>query len=279
MTMRLKQLFTAVESIDSESAKTFIEGHEEGTFTVLDVRQPAEYEEVHLPGAKLVPLPELHHSTDDLDPEKPVIVLCAVGGRSRVAAQLLSGLGFKEVYNLKGGIKAWQGLKAAGPKELNLDLVSGDETPAEIAALAYNMEDCVQTFYGEMGARAEDEEVRELFSKLASIEEKHKQTILAFSSRIEPPLQGVETSKAGEGPIVMEGGFDMAAFMEQNEPMLNSVPNVIELAMMLETQALDLYLRFADKSTNAETKDVLFKIAQEEKAHLGALGRLMEEKV
>ena len=81
------------------------------------------------------------------------------------------------------------------------------------------------------------------------------------------------------GKIILEGGFDMAEFMEQNEPILKTVPNVIDLAMMLETQALDLYLRFADKSTNAETKDVLFKIAQEEKAHLAALGRLMDEKV
>ena len=64
-----------------------------------------------------------------------------MGGRSRVAAQLLSGQGFEEIYNLKGGIKAWQGLEAAGPKELNLDIVRGDETPDEIVALAYDMED------------------------------------------------------------------------------------------------------------------------------------------
>ena len=79
--------------------------------------------------------------------------------------------------------------------------------------------------------------------------------------------------------MILEGGFDMAEFMEQNEPILKTVPNVIDLAMMLETQALDLYLRFAAKSTNTETKDVLFKIAQEEKGHLAALGRLLEEKI
>ena len=79
--------------------------------------------------------------------------------------------------------------------------------------------------------------------------------------------------------MVLEGGFDMAEFMEQNEPILQTVPNVIDLAMMLETQALDLYLRFAAKSTNAEAKEVLFQIAQEEKGHLAALGRLLEEKI
>jgi rubrerythrin len=202
-----------------------------------------------------------------------------MGGRSRVAAQLLSGQGFEEIYNLKGGIRAWQGLEATGPKELNLDLVRGDETPAEIVVLAYDMEDSLQTYYKEMHDRTEDQEVKELFFKLASIEDKHKRTILELSAKIQAPEGSTKITKMDTGKMVLEGGFDMAEFMEQNEPLLQTVPNVIDLAMMLETQALDLYLRFAVKSTNVETKDVLFKIAQEEKGHLAALGRLLEEKI
>lgn len=202
-----------------------------------------------------------------------------MGGRSRVAAQLLSGQGFEEVYNLQGGIKAWQGLEATGPKELNLDLVRGDETPVEIVMLAYDMEDSLQTYYKEMHQRSEDQEVRQLFLKLANIEDQHKRTILELKAKIKAAEKSIEISKEDAGKVVLEGGFDMAEFMEQNEPVLKTVPNVIDLAMMLETQALDLYLRFAAKSTNAETKEVLFKIAQEEKAHLAALGRLLEEKI
>ena len=192
---------------------------------------------------------------------------------------MLSGQGFEEIYNLKKGIKAWQGLEATGPKELNLDMVRGDETPTEIVVLAYNMEDSLQKYYKEMHDRAEDQEVRELFFKLASIEDKHKRTILELNANIQAPGKSIEISKADTGNMILEGGFDMAEFMEQNEPILKTVPNVIDLAMMLETQALDLYLRFAAKSTNTETKDVLFKIAQEEKGHLAALGRLLEEKI
>jgi rubrerythrin len=202
-----------------------------------------------------------------------------MGGRSRVAAQLLFGQGVEEIYNLKGGIKAWQGLEATGPKELNLDLVRGDETPSEIVALAYNMEDSLQAYYKEMHDRAEDKELRELFFKLASIEDKHKQTILDLNAKIQAVGGSTRISKMDTGKMVLEGGFDTVEFMEQNEPLLKTVSNVIDLAMMLETQALDLYLRFAAKTTNAETKDVLFKIAQEEKGHLAALGRLLEEKI
>jgi sulfur-carrier protein adenylyltransferase/sulfurtransferase len=42
----------------------------------------------------------------EIDAQKPTLVYFAIGGRSRVAAQMLAGKGFQEVYNLSGGIKA-----------------------------------------------------------------------------------------------------------------------------------------------------------------------------
>ena len=72
--MLLKRLFRRVRSMDSKKATIFMEEHTEGTFTLLDVRQPKEYEKTHIPGAKLVPLSELGDSLNELDPAKPVIV-------------------------------------------------------------------------------------------------------------------------------------------------------------------------------------------------------------
>jgi len=66
-----------------------------------------------------------------------------VGGRSRAAAQLLAGKGFKDVYNLQGGIQAWEGLTAFGPAEIGMALLRGDETSKEIIVLAYGMEELV----------------------------------------------------------------------------------------------------------------------------------------
>lgn len=71
--IQLKRLFKPVKNMDSEEAKAFIGKHEEGTFTILDVRQPGEYEEGHIPGTKLVPLPQLREAIDELDPERPTI--------------------------------------------------------------------------------------------------------------------------------------------------------------------------------------------------------------
>jgi rhodanese-related sulfurtransferase len=59
--------------MDTEEAKAYMAEHEEGTFTLLDVRQPGEYENSRIPGATLIPLPELVDRLGELDPDKPVI--------------------------------------------------------------------------------------------------------------------------------------------------------------------------------------------------------------
>lgn len=72
--MLIKQFLTPVQSMDAEQAKKYIAENKEGTFTLLDVRQPGEYEKARIPGAMLVPLPELPDRLGELDPEKPFIV-------------------------------------------------------------------------------------------------------------------------------------------------------------------------------------------------------------
>jgi len=59
--------------MDTKEARAYIDKNKEGTYTLLDVRQPKEYEKTRIPGAKLVPLPELVDRLGELDPEKPVI--------------------------------------------------------------------------------------------------------------------------------------------------------------------------------------------------------------
>ena len=71
--MRWKQFLTPVTSMDTEEAKAYMAEHEEGSFTLLDVRQPGEYENSRIPGATLIPLPELADRLGELDPDKPII--------------------------------------------------------------------------------------------------------------------------------------------------------------------------------------------------------------
>jgi len=74
---------------------------------VVDVREPWEYSQGHVPGAVLMPLGQLASRLDELDPERPVAVICASGNRSQSAAALLGQKGFKVVYNISGGTGAW----------------------------------------------------------------------------------------------------------------------------------------------------------------------------
>jgi rhodanese-related sulfurtransferase len=71
--MKWKQFFTPVKSMETEEAQDYIAGHKEGTYTLLDVRQPEEYEKARIPGGKLIPLPGLSDRLEELDPEKPII--------------------------------------------------------------------------------------------------------------------------------------------------------------------------------------------------------------
>lgn len=277
--MRWKKLFTPVENFDEKQAKIFMKEHREGTFTLLDVRQPAEYEESHIAGAKLIPLPQLTDRLGEIDPQKPVIVYCAIGGRSRAAAQLLSGKGYDEVYNLTGGIKAWEGKTAIGPVQLGEIHLRGDETIKEILVFIYSMESGLERFYQKASAAISNVPVVNLLKKLAGIEVAHKEKVYRLFADLDPQSADRSQFEADANGALMEGGFDIETFLQKNSALMQTPAGVLDIAMMLETQGLDLYLRYAQQALEEEGRQVLYQIAEEEKAHLVSLGRLMEETV
>lgn len=261
-----------------DDAREFMEKNKEGTYILLDVRQPVEYEEAHLPGARLMPLPSLADSLDALDPTKPILVYCAVGGRSQMAAQMLVHQGFKDVYHLQGGIDAWEDATAVGPVEFHLKFVRGDETPEEIVKLAYRMEEGLKKFHEAVRSRTDDPVFSDLLSGLIKAEESHERTLLGLLPTEEEREMVLKALSENADKDLMEGGMNIADFMKENEKFLQSVSGYLELAMMIETQALDLYLRMANECANAETKNVLLHIGDEEKAHLSLLAGALEEK-
>jgi len=71
--MGIRDIFSTFTNMDTEQFQSFIDTNREGNFTLLDVRQPAEYEGARIPGSQLIPLPTLNERLQELDPEKPVI--------------------------------------------------------------------------------------------------------------------------------------------------------------------------------------------------------------
>ena len=72
--MRWKQFLTPVKSIDADTARQYMETRSSEELTTLDVRQPTEYKAGHIPGAKLIPLPDLTNRLSEIDNDKPVMV-------------------------------------------------------------------------------------------------------------------------------------------------------------------------------------------------------------
>lgn len=75
---------------------------------ILDVRTPAEFSGGHLPNARNIPLAELGKRAAELPASRPVLLCCASGSRSARAVRQLRQAGRDEVFNLNGGVQAWQ---------------------------------------------------------------------------------------------------------------------------------------------------------------------------
>lgn len=75
--------------------------------TLLDVREPWEFEVCRIAGSRLIPMSQLVARLGELDPKAPVVVICHHGVRSQRVAAYLERSGFIDVTNLVGGVDAW----------------------------------------------------------------------------------------------------------------------------------------------------------------------------
>lgn len=99
-------LAASVQTIDVQQGKAM---KEQGA-VLLDVREPYEYDEAHVAGSVLIPLGQLQARLQEIRAmgSKPVAVICRSGRRSALALELLQQAGLKNVYNVQGGMIAWE---------------------------------------------------------------------------------------------------------------------------------------------------------------------------
>ncbi len=98
---------TAYKQISQSEAKEIMDSDE--NVIILDVRELYEYEEGHIKGAVLIPYTEIENraATELPDKESVILVYCRSGRRSKIAAQTLADLGYKNVMEF-GGINDWE---------------------------------------------------------------------------------------------------------------------------------------------------------------------------
>jgi rhodanese-related sulfurtransferase len=99
------QEIPVVETVEKETFKTLMQNE----YPLIDVRTPQEYAEGHIEKASNIDFnaSDFNERISKLDKEQPFLIYCAAGGRSTKAAALMQSLGFKKVYELKGGYRNW----------------------------------------------------------------------------------------------------------------------------------------------------------------------------
>ena len=88
---------------------------DDSDMTVLDVRQPAEWADGHIPGARFITGAEIPERLNEVSATAPLAVVCGSGYRSAVIASFLRARGHEDVRNVTGGMSAWR--KAGLPTE------------------------------------------------------------------------------------------------------------------------------------------------------------------
>ena len=160
---------------------------------------------------------------------------------------------------------------------MGMILLTGNETPQDIICLAYGLEEGLRKFYTAASRLAIESEVSAVLVRLAEIEVRHKQKLFDLFKLVDSKDTSIESFEEKVTAGLMEGGFDSGSLLEDIGQNFKTAADVLNFAMMLEAQGMDLYMRYAEKSENPKVREILFDMAEDEKAHLKSLGNLMEK--
>jgi len=271
--MPLTNFFKPTKSITPDKVQNCMEKSGHCSSALLDVRQPKEYEHEHIVGAKLIPLPDLVSRLTEINTKNDVIIYCTNEVRSIVAAKVLSNNGFREVLYIKGGIKAWGGYMATGPHDFHMRFCKETETTEKLLQFVYDMEMATSKLYLDLQKRTTDKKLAILCEALAGYETDHKKQLMIIYDEMGLNIPLLKEAKNS----LIKGGFIREKFLIKNEKYLKTIHDLLSIAMMLETQSLDLYLRLANEPVcNNIVKEFLFRVAQEEIRHLDELKAFLE---
>lgn len=252
----------------------------ERNYLLIDVRQPREYAEGHIPGAQLIPLPEIENRIGELGSEQNLILYCRSGGRSAVAAALIKDIGPRQgrIYNLVGGIAGWEG------KELkdipHLELFPRDMPLAQTLFRAMNMEKGAWLFYRDLAHEYAGTELGDMVKDLGGMEEKHARSIFTAWNRHRnaPAEESFEALFERLDGKIMEGGKPISAWMARlgRNPEDRTL-RLLELACEIEYYAYDLYRGLAKRDSDPDAVKTYLLLAEQEKAHVRVISKALNK--
>jgi rhodanese-related sulfurtransferase/rubrerythrin len=266
------------ENISPETFRQYQKDHGEQEYLLVDVRQPEEYIQEHIPGSKLMPLDELEAVLGELPAEKDIFFYCRSGARSQAAAiiSLDSGNPLQKVYNLIGGMLGWDGQSLADLPRMAV--FEEDACMPDLMLTAMGLEKAALRFYEFIFDSYAKASYAPILETLSLAEEAHAKTIYTFWQRTqENPLSFKELFANLDGEILEGGETLMDA--TQRLASLNDYGcrAVMEFALNIEIQAYDLYRNMTNILTEATAQDAFLSIAQMEKKHMELLARVFKE--
>jgi len=278
--MILGSFFEPVKSISPDGVRTIIKEKSAEEYCLLDVRQPGEYAQGHIPGAKMIPLGELQARLPEMTSQRFTVVYCRSGNRSRSAVGILNGAGFDEAYNMEGGMLAYNGLVAVGPPEAGVFCFPQSLEPEQLAAMAWYIEDGSQKYYQQMKAMTRIQNEGDLFAELLTYKRAHKDDLFNLYKKMSGQLEVKDfPSKVLPGPPanVMAGCVNVDDAVNWSKD--REISEVLDLMMSLEANTFDLYLKLGRKVKSQQARSVFLALSEKEKHHIETLASAFEKTI
>lgn len=148
---------------------------------------------------------------------------------------------------------------------------------ADAIVIGFGLEMGLRDFYTSMQAKVPGEGVKALFGKLADIEIRHQERLVQLYGELTPgSTVSVADFASRIAEPAMEGGLTTEEYLRRYNTDTNSELEVLGLALAIEAQALDLYLRAAAISDDPGAQKALRQIADEERSHIARLGHFID---
>lgn len=189
---------------------------------------------------------------------------------------MLAGKGFTKIYNLTGGIKAWGKEVAVGPEEAGLHLFTAAAGAEQAVIIGFGLEMGLRDFYLTMQERVARPATKALLGKLAAFEILHQEQLVLLYAKITGTILSVSDFAVKIAEPAMEGGLTTEEYLRLYKTDLDSEQEILALALAIEAQALDLYLRAASTSADDGRRRVLLQIAEEERSHIARLSHYLD---